>query len=182
MVSGGIGGSLLATAYGKAYTSFGGAESLTDVPVSISPVANVSIEYGVTKKSSIGLAFSYTYSTGQLYVYSEAIPDVFEYVSRTTANMQYLRFGKFRKHSVFYYGVRAGVSYWTDKVVDSRTTNPWWPVGGPFEPSLGTGTLVNFNGQIFYGFKIYLAPSVTLDLESGYGTPYWGKAGLSFIF
>jgi hypothetical protein len=143
---------------------------------SITPNLGAIIEYGITKKTSIGLAASYQ---------SEIIdPDESPYtdfITRINMAVRILQhLNKRNPKFDSYIGIRFGDSYWTDV----PTIRSYYPYSSSIpqiyfinKPSLWVPSV-----QLLYGMRIYLSNSMGIHFEVGIGSPYLAEAGISFRF
>ncbi len=134
------------------------------------------IEYGVTKKMSVGFAVSYQ---------SEIIdPDESPYtdfVTRINIAVRILHhLNKRNPKFDSYIGIRFGDSYWTDV----PTLRSFYPYSSSIpqiyfinQPSLWVPSI-----QLLYGMRIYLSNSMGIHFEVGIGSPYLAEAGINFRF
>ena len=181
IIAGGIGYSKMWLVYYKAYLSVGEWKKLLG-PENISNVTNIFLEYGITKKSTIGVAASYTKSTG-LYINEYKESSHYEDISRTTLTVQYRRSHFMNKIVEIYYGARLGITYWTDEIED-RLPDPSYHTypSPPPAPTFLHGSPVYINGQVFTGIKLYPLRFVAVNIETGILTPYIAEVGLSLSF
>ncbi len=160
----------------------GGAQSTV---TSISPVGYAVIDYGITKKSSIGIAFGYQQISSN-NLYNEApIQNVVENISRCNIGIRYLEYWNLKKtggniKAIYYYGIKAGVSIWNDEITNTNVPGSEWYGYNNF--TKGSPNSVNLSLQICLGTRLYVANAMALHFELGLGAPFLGEAGISLIF
>jgi len=144
---------------------------------SIIPNIGTVIDYGFTKKFSLGLAGSYQ---------SELVKsDEDPYTDRITRINLAVRFLKhlIKRHPKFddYIGLRIGCSYWKDV-----------PLHSSYYQNLNYSPHVSYfitnpnsfvtSVQLLYGLRFYFSDSIGIHFEVGIGSPYLAETGLTFRF
>lgn len=135
----------------------------------IFPNLGVTVDYGLSKRFSIGLASSYQ-SEVVTYFYSNLVFDKITRINLTTRILFHLN--KNHPHFDHYIGIRGGFNYWGD----TPSPNPGYP------PSyfLTNPNQFVLSFQVLYGMRIYLSNLIGIHFEVGIGEPYLAETGLSF--
>ncbi|HTB32960.1 MAG TPA: hypothetical protein VK808_13105 [Bacteroidia bacterium] len=132
------------------------------------PAFNAYIDYGVGKKTCIGVGFTYQSVTG---VPNYAPYGITEYLTRYNTGLRFIHYTSSNIASSFYYGARIGLSYWTDKF---NTPSFNW------DYTLNNPTQVDPSFQFFIGYRVFLSDNIDFNAEFGVGTPYLIEGGFSF--
>jgi len=136
--------------------------------VSQSVVYNGIIDYGISKKLSIGAGIAYQTATGVPYTGSSNQIGLIENLSRLNISTRILSEVASTKNFEFYIGFRVGVSYWTDITIP-------YPVN---QLTLGNTYTRNISFQFPIGIR-YFINYLGLHIEAAIGTPYFIEAGLT---
>lgn len=150
-------------------------------PTSTSPVYNAFLDYGISRKTCIGVEFTYQSVTGIAGDGDgSAVLGATEYITRYNVGLRFIHYTSKNLHysdknatGSFYYGGRIGLSYWTD--VMSNPQYDWLE-------TLHNSTQTNASIQVFCGYRFLLSANITLNFEFGIGTPYLLELGLSYRF
>jgi len=144
---------------------------------SITPSLGGTIDYGIGKKFSIGLAASY-----QSEMISHEETPYNDEISRTNAAIRFL-YHLNRKSTRFdnYIGLRLGCSYWQDRpsLTSFYQTVPY-PI--PIFYFIGASHLLVPSFQFLYGICLYISDTFGFHLEAGIGSPYLIEGGITFRF
>jgi hypothetical protein len=169
-VNGGIGYSLILQ---RIYSSMANQEA-APYGISESPVYNANIDYGIGKKISIGLGAAYQTATGAptgtLYFQHSYYT---ENLTRLNLSVRALREIITKKHFELYYGLRAGISFWTDFVT------PIPPPTSTAQPTLGKNHDTYPSIQLPLGIRVFTG-HLGVHFEVAIGTPYFAEGGITF--
>jgi len=146
---------------------------------SIIPNIGGTVDYGLTQKSSIGLAVSYQSEVVQDNDYSFLNANK---ISRTNFAVRFLKHLN-KRHPNFdnYFGLRVGCSYWVDKPISSGE-NQNLAVSIPFYYFLETPNSLVPSIQFLFGMRFYFNDTIGIHIEAGIGSPYLVESGISFRF
>ncbi len=180
-INAGIGVSIITFATGG-NALFGGNIHL----LSESPACNFTIDYNFTNYFTIGLAGSYQFFTdnpnsdeylSNNYAFWEA-----ERITRKTFALRFSYSILLKGRHNCYAGVRAGESFWTDRIISYTAPTPPPGYGGYPEYTTMAGSEQRLSFQLFAGYRYFLSNNIGFHAELGIGTPYFAEAGITFRF
>lgn len=136
---------------------------------SIIPAINLTADYNLTSKFSLGLATSYQReNVAYISPYNS-----FDKITRINlAGRMLIHLDKVSVHFDPYFGIRFGLNYWGD----APPPNPGYPTTyfltspNSFAPSF----------QVLFGMRVFLTTNIGIHFELGIGEPYIAEGGLTF--
>jgi hypothetical protein len=144
--------------------------------LSESPAVSSTFDYYATNKSSIGLCVAFQNIKDEPLNGDLPMPGVTEYITRTNVGFRLLSHFGNDPGLDYYFGVRVGVSLWTD----NETPNEGHYSLG-FVTQNGANSGNRPSGQILFGLRINPSELLGIHIEGGIGTPYFLEAGISII-
>ncbi len=142
----------------------------------ISPNIGGAIDFGISRKCSVGLALNYQSEMVSWTPSNEIISDFFDKVTRTNIAGRFLyHLNKENNQVDPYVGVRTGISVWQD--IPSS--------GNYLSGSTNIITFINLPNllvpslQVLFGVHLYLNRFVGAFVETGIGSPYLFAGGLT---
>jgi hypothetical protein len=169
-ISGGIGYS---TILPRVYSFFVDQQAAA-YGISESAVWNGNIDYGIGNTTDIGLGIAYQTATGAPAGTNYFLPSPYtERLTRLNISARFLKEIIEKKHIELYFGLRAGISFWTDFV------SPPPPVNSTAQPTLGKSRPIYPSIQAPFGIR-YFVGHLGLQAELAIGTPYFAEGGITF--
>ncbi len=162
-----------------------------DAQAQTSPVYNLDYEYLFVKNFALGVSFGY-----QNFFYNVNYEGVGVNLDMSKLNASINGKFYFANSESFrmFLGLKIGASFWdynlsldTISIYDLIDTYLGGTLGAlvkPFLPdNLGVGgKFMLESGMLEMGFEKYFTPNLGLNAQLAFGSPYWGKIGISYRF
>jgi hypothetical protein len=148
---------------------------------SITPLVNITGDYRLAKRWSVGLAGSYqSEKVTQTLNQGNYITGT-DFLSRSNIAARALfHIGKISSNLFDQYaGIRVGCSSWHDVYTSNAAPNSAPVVDSPF---LANPNTVSTSFQVLYGISMYYRGIVGFHLEAAIGSPYLLEVGLNLRF
>lgn len=141
--------------------------------LSVSPVYSSTIDYCILNKFSIGFGVAWQSILDNPNANTSIVYNVTERITRTNVAIRFL--GHIDKDTAvdFYYGIRTGLSSWTDNII-TDPNNPPMPT-----QFYSKKTLSAISIQALFGVRFYLTDFIGLHAETGIGAPYFAEGGIT---
>jgi len=132
-------------------------------------------DYGVWRRTTVGIALSYIQVTGTYD--SLGITEKFSRLNIGARLLYHLTKNSTRKD--WYFGIRWGLSVWTDKLppMQGAVEYPF-----PYEPYFSPTSPVEPSLQILLGWRRFFTYGFGIHAEVGVGSPYFFEVGLTLRF
>ncbi|HSY77619.1 MAG TPA: hypothetical protein VK890_12215, partial [Bacteroidia bacterium] len=134
----------------------------------------------VIRNMTIGVGVAYQTATGNIYLAAPSVityPGYYtEYLTRLNISLRVLWDAVSTKGIEMYYGIRCGLSYWTDEIPDAIQPVPSSML------AMGQNRRTLPSIQFPIGARLFFSDFLALNLELALGTPYFVEGGLTFRF
>ena len=142
--------------------------------ISQSIVKNATADYGITKDMSVGVCIAYQTTSGVPQGITYNTGGAIETTTRLNLTARILRYVYCTHNIEIYYGLRFGISHWTDEVGTPPSNYDQYITG----PALGYTDIVYPSFQVPVGIRFLEGP-IGIHAEIGIGAPYFAEAGLT---
>lgn len=181
-INAGVGFSLITTALPE-YFDASLSSSNYYIFHSVTPVYNVTVDYGIVDAVSIGACGAYQSLTANPGFDNTIEPFETERITRYNVAARLLWHITQGKNYDIYMGVRGGASIWTDQVISySVPVMPTCYYQNGVETQSIPSASIKGSFQFLFGYRVFIIPCLGFQFESGIGTPFLIEGGITFRF